>query len=77
MPGNTQAGMNNVRDLVYDSVANRLFVSQVGNHRVTIYDVATIINGENATSVIGQPNFTFAGFNTTSGGNSHPTGSCL
>ncbi|MDO8302177.1 MAG: hypothetical protein Q7T18_02950, partial [Sedimentisphaerales bacterium] len=45
--------------LAYDSAGNRLFVSENGNSRVTVFDVATgtIANGENASYVIGSPNF--------------------
>ncbi|UPA22697.1 hypothetical protein K8942_00585 [Candidatus Peribacteria bacterium] len=61
----TQAGMNNPDDLVYDSANNRLFVSQVTGARVTVYDVATISNGENAINVLGQVDFTTGGVAVT------------
>ncbi|MGL5830613.1 MAG: beta-propeller fold lactonase family protein [Candidatus Altimarinota bacterium] len=69
---NTQAGMNLPSGLAYDSVGQRLFVAQIGNNRVTVYDVATIVNGENAVNVIGQANFTGSGAAVTQAGLSTP-----
>ena len=55
----TQAGMNGPAGLAYDSVNNRLFVSDTQNNRVMVYDLAGgISNGMNASNVIGQSNFT-------------------
>jgi DNA-binding beta-propeller fold protein YncE len=56
--GSTQAGMNLPNDVALDTVNNRLFVVQSSNHRVTVYDVNSITNGENATFVLGQSSFT-------------------
>ena len=36
----TQAGMKSPSGLAYDASGNRLFVSELGNHRVTVYDAA-------------------------------------
>ncbi|HRH23488.1 MAG TPA: hypothetical protein PK295_02580, partial [Candidatus Magasanikbacteria bacterium] len=70
----TQSGMNSPRSLAYSSSTNRLYVAQSGNHRVTVYDVASITNGEDAINVLGQANFTsLTSFNTQSGMNT-PTG---
>jgi DNA-binding beta-propeller fold protein YncE len=55
---NTQAGMNAPIGLAYDSAGQRLFVAQQSNHRVTVFDVSTITDGENAINVLGQTNFT-------------------
>ncbi len=61
----TQSGLNGPLGMVYDSGANRLFVSDFTNNRVLVYDVAAITNGENAVNVLGQANFT-SGFAATS-----------
>ncbi len=45
----------------------RLFVGDTSNHRVTIFDVASITDGENAVNVLGQLNFT-SGSSATSQG---------
>lgn len=57
-PANTQAGMNAPIALAYDSAGQRLFVAQQSNHRVTVFDVAAITDGENAINVLGQADFT-------------------
>lgn len=54
----TQGGMYMPRGVAYDSVGNRLFVADMYNNRVLVFDVATITNGENAVNVLGQVNFT-------------------
>jgi DNA-binding beta-propeller fold protein YncE len=67
---NTQAGMSGPMGLAYDSSGNRLFVAAYTNHRVTVYDVSSITNGQNALNVLGQTNFTaFAAANTQTGMN--------
>jgi peptidoglycan hydrolase-like protein with peptidoglycan-binding domain/DNA-binding beta-propeller fold protein YncE len=61
----TQSGVSSVTGLAYDATNDRLFVADPGNfsvfnERVLVYNVATstIANGENASYVIGQFNFT-------------------
>jgi DNA-binding beta-propeller fold protein YncE len=54
----TQAGMSAPQAVDYDPAGNRLFVSLSGQHRVLVFDVASITDGENAVGVIGQTNFT-------------------
>ncbi len=45
-------------DVLFDSVANRLFVTEGGNHRALVYNLADgITNGEGAVSVLGQVDF--------------------
>ncbi len=53
----TQNGTNNPRGLAYDALDSRLFVSEYGNNRVTIFSVASITDGQNAANVLGQPDF--------------------
>ena len=72
--GNTQAGMNSPRGIALDVTGQRLFVSQNGNNRVTVYDVSTIVNGENATNVLGQFTFTATAASSTASGLSAPRG---
>ncbi len=60
----TQTGMIKPNGLVFDAANNRLFVANgFGGNRVLAFDVATstISNGEPATFVLGQPNFTSSG----------------
>jgi uncharacterized protein YjiK len=70
----TQAGMSQPRSLAYDSTNNRLFVAQIGAHRVTVYDVTAITNGENAINVLGQALFTTSASATTQAGMNQPYG---
>jgi DNA-binding beta-propeller fold protein YncE len=70
----TQAGMHSPYGLAYDASGNRLFVSEVDAHRVMVYDVASITNGENAINVLGQSGYTFFGNNTSWSGFSAPRG---
>lgn len=44
--------------LAYDETGERLFVVDIYNSRVMVFDVASITNGENAVNVLGQTNFT-------------------
>lgn len=54
----TQTGMWLPSSLALDAGATRLFVADAADHRVTEYDVTTIVNGEAAVGLVGQPNFT-------------------
>lgn len=62
----TQGGMSYPSGLAYDSENSLLFVSDSSANRVSVYNVSTITNGEDAIAVIGQLNFT----NSTSGASS-------
>ncbi len=71
----TQAGVNYPTDVVYDGLNQRLFVSDGGNNRVTVYNAtSTIINGAGAVAVLGQINFTSTAAATTQSGMSTPSG---
>jgi DNA-binding beta-propeller fold protein YncE len=72
LAGNTQTGMNGPRGIVFDSATNRLFVAQLGSHRVTVYDVASVTDGENAVNVLGQSVFTANGIGNSNTGMSSP-----
>ncbi|MCK5017776.1 MAG: S-layer homology domain-containing protein [Candidatus Peribacteraceae bacterium] len=58
--GTTQSKIKLPWGLAYDEVRNYLFVSDCSNHRIMIFDVADITNGENAINVLGQTDFTTA-----------------
>lgn len=70
--GKTQTGMNAPRGLAYDSVNKRLFIADSGSNRVLVYNVATVTDGEAASNVLGQTNFTLSGAATTQAGMSNP-----
>ncbi|MBK8576702.1 MAG: hypothetical protein IPN90_13855 [Elusimicrobia bacterium] len=55
--GTTQSRLYNPNGLTFDSVGNRLFVSDGSNDRVLVFDVASITDGENAVNVLGQSDF--------------------
>ncbi len=69
----TRAGTSGPAGLSYDSYSNRLFVAQNTGNRVTIFDVASITDGEEATNVLGQTNFTTVTAATTQVGMNVPT----
>jgi DNA-binding beta-propeller fold protein YncE len=72
---NLQAGMNAPRGISYDATSKRLFVSQFGGNRVTVYDLTSgITDGQNAANVIGQPTFGTATAANTQAGMNGPTG---
>ncbi|MCL5006970.1 MAG: peptidoglycan-binding protein [Patescibacteria group bacterium] len=72
----TQSGLRNPRDLAYDSINARLFVSDSPNNRVLVFNVATstISNGENASYVLGQVNFVAAASAASQSGMTSPIG---
>jgi hypothetical protein len=51
--------------VMIDSDNNRLFVNDQDNHRVLVFDVATIVDGEAAVNVLGQADFTSTASGTT------------
>jgi DNA-binding beta-propeller fold protein YncE len=63
--------------LAYDNTSSRLFVAQYGPHRVSVFDVASITNGEAAVNVLGQSTFNTASSATTQNGLSQPSGLAL
>jgi hypothetical protein len=72
----TQSGLNNSEGLAYDGSSSRLFVAEASNNRVLIFNVAsgTIANGENASYVLGQANFTSSTATSTQSGLDFPIG---
>jgi len=75
-----QAGLSAPATPTYDPVNARLFVSDLSNNRVVVFNVApgTIANGENASYVLGQADFTHGsnneGSTITQAGLSGPRG---
>ncbi len=61
--GTTQSKMDEATGVTYDAIQRRLFVSDGGNARVLVFDVADITNGESAINVLGQPDFVTANAN--------------
>jgi DNA-binding beta-propeller fold protein YncE len=59
-------GSSNGRGVVVDPTRNRLFVPDMGNNRVLLFDIASTQNGESAVAVIGQSNFYSSGAGLTS-----------
>ena len=61
-----QSGFKYPNDIDYDSIGERLFVSDPGNYRVLVFDLSSgISNGMLASYVIGQPDFTTVSKDTT------------
>ena len=56
----TQDGMYYPAGLAYDPGGQRLFVSDYINHRVLVFNVSTLADGQNAAFVLGQGNFSSA-----------------
>jgi len=67
-------GMQSPEGLAYDAVGTLLYVVDTGNARVLVHNVASPSNGQSASNVLGQANFTSATMATTSAGLSGPTG---
>ena len=59
---------------VIDTKNNRLFVVDIGNKRVLVYNLGSLATGMSASYVLGQPNFTTNSSNTTQDGLSFPGG---
>ena len=76
-PATTQSGMRNPQGVVIDGDQDRLFVADTNNHRVTVFDVASITNGENAVNVLGQTTFTAGSAATAQDRMNAPTGVLL
>lgn len=57
----TQSGMAFPQALALDAEHRQLFVYEWGNQRITIFDIDSLSNGENAVGVLGRANFTTGG----------------
>ncbi|OGL72995.1 hypothetical protein A3C96_02795, partial [Candidatus Uhrbacteria bacterium RIFCSPHIGHO2_02_FULL_60_10] len=71
----TQTGLNHPGNTVYDDVNRRLFVSDVFNNRLMVYDLTGgLSNGMAASYVLGQANFTSSAGVVTQAGLNTPWG---
>jgi DNA-binding beta-propeller fold protein YncE len=68
----TQSGLYYPTGLAFEPETNRLYVAEVSNNRITVFDVASITDGENAINVLGQPDFTTSAYATTQSGLYNP-----
>lgn len=66
--GTTKSSLNAPNQLAFDSGNNRLYVADGGNNRVLVFSTSSLSNGENASYVLGQSNYTNNGANTTQKG---------
>jgi len=64
--GNTSTNMRAPNSVTYRSSGSLLFVAQTTGRRVTVYDVASITDGEAAVNVLGQATFTGTSSGVTS-----------
>ena len=71
---NTQTGVCDPGKLTYDTLDRQLFVSDTANNRVLVFDAGNLNNGEDATYVLGQPDFTSNACATTQSGLCNPFG---
>ena len=71
----TQSRMYSPRGLYYEASNQRLFVADILNRRVLVFNLSSgIINGMNASYVLGQTDFTSRVSATTQSGMSTPSG---
>ncbi len=63
--GTTASTFQFPSSVAIDEVGQRLFVADTYNHRVLIFDVSTITNGESAVNVLGQTDFSALAFTVT------------
>ncbi len=68
----TQSGLKNPIGVAVDDTNHRLFVSDLTNRRVMVYDTSALATGMNASNVIGQAGFTTATASLTAAGMSQP-----
>jgi 6-phosphogluconolactonase (cycloisomerase 2 family) len=71
---NTISGLNGPFGIEFDDTRNYLYVGERSAHRVKIFDVTTIVDGEDAIAVIGQSAFTTATAADTQTGIREPMG---
>ncbi len=68
----TQSGLSSPISVAFDSAANQLYITDLTNNRIIIHDTATIVDGQDALAVLGQPFFTTTTAATTQFGVSAP-----
>ena len=70
----SQSSIATATGLVYDPVANLLFVSDAANNRVLVFNAANLASGMAASYVLGQATFASSGSATSQTGLSAPAG---
>jgi DNA-binding beta-propeller fold protein YncE len=70
--GVNQSLLHALESVSSDPTNDRLFVTDSGNNRVLVFNVAKIINSMNASKVLGQVNFTTRDSYTTQSGCNNP-----
>jgi DNA-binding beta-propeller fold protein YncE len=70
----TATGLFDPSWVAIDVAGERLFVSEISNARVVVYDIDSIVDGEPAVNVLGQPDFTTANLSPVSASSFGPTG---
>jgi DNA-binding beta-propeller fold protein YncE len=73
----TQTGMFHPHAIFVDSANSRLFVSDIFNNRVLVFNIASISNGMAAANVLGQTTFTASSTAATQNGMNGPVGIIL
>jgi hypothetical protein len=68
----TQSGIYEANSM--EIVGDNLYVLDSNYRRALVFDVSTIVNGENATYVLGQPDFTTSTFTVTGANFTAPLG---
>ncbi|OGF33801.1 hypothetical protein A2223_00310 [Candidatus Falkowbacteria bacterium RIFOXYA2_FULL_35_8] len=71
------SGMSAPTGLAYSASKDWLFVADKSNNRVTVYDVSTVLDGENASAVLGQVTFLTSTSDTTQSTFDTPVGLSL
>jgi hypothetical protein len=56
--GTTDHSLNLPQGMAFDPIHKQLFVSEYTNCRVTVFDTASLANGESALAVLGMPDYT-------------------
>jgi DNA-binding beta-propeller fold protein YncE len=72
--GITQNKMTTPYGLSLDIPGQRLFVAENSGNRVTVFNVSSLANGQNAMNVLGQADFTSSGAATARNGMNAPFG---
>src|SRR5205807_1441727 len=63
----TQSGMNGPTAVAFDVNGSRIFVADLDNKRVLVFSGASLSNGMNANTVLGQTSFTAGSANAGGG----------
>lgn len=73
-PVYSRSGIASAREAAYDSARSLLFVSEQLGNSVKVFDVATIVDGEDAIHILGQSDYTSSSSANTQSGLNSPLG---